>query len=580
MKPTPRRGPLSLVLLVLLPLSLLLTLSFSPVAPASAERLGPGRPDQPGFSGYTTRAGHEIGIAALGDGTVGICLDTGTRRWPHRAARPTTVTDPVVGYLLSTRLERARRDGVLAAALWWVVGKERALNSQPGRMRARLGEMRRESPALYRRVGAAVRALLADARRHAPPSTGYRAPRPGLGSDGRSGTVTDLGIRSAGGAWVLGATMRVTLQGARFTDGRAVRTLRTGTAPQALAWRRIGGEEVVVAVRYSDVPHHRYLLHRAGARFQRVAASAGSRTLAASARLPALPTPSITTRVNLQRASVGAVLADAVTVRGTGGSRLTGSWLLLGPVAPDASLRCRKARWAGAPVAGSGSFVVHGDSTVQVGRTRIQRGGCYTYQERLAPSPWTLGTPWTPAGLVEETSLVGPRQPVVPDHPQVATGGSRVARTTARAATAPRIVVPGTRVSATLHGTDFRRSTLTAPYQRTAAGIWRAGSTLSALVGTTVVVGHVSDNRDRPGAFHALRRVRIGQQVRTADSSGAVQRWRVVRIRALDRRKLPRSLFQQGIERRLVLITCTGRVNLPGGGFHYRKNLVVEAVPA
>lgn len=578
MKPTPHRGLLTLALLPM-PLVLSLLLTLSAISPAGAERLGPGRPDQPAFSGYTTRAGHEIGIAALGDGTVGICLDTGTRRWPHRATRPSAVTDPVVGYLLSTRLERARRDGVLAAALWWVVGKERALNSQPGRMRARLGEMRRESPALYRRVGAAARALLADARRHAPPRSGYLARRPGLGSDGRSGTITDLGIRSASGAWVPGADVRVSLRGARFADGRTVRTLRTGTTPRALSWRRIGGEEVVVTVRYDDVPHHRFLLHRAGALFQRVAASAGPRTLTTSARLPALPTPSITTLVNAQRASVGAVLVDAVTVRGTGGARLTGSWLLLGPVAPDASLRCRRARWSGAPVAGRGSFVVHGDGTVQVGRTRIHRGGCYTYQERLAPSPWTLGTPWTPAGLVEETSLVGPRQPRVPDHPQVATGGTRTVRVPVRAATTPRIVVPGSRVSATLHGTDFRRSTLTAPHRRTAAGIWRAGATLSALVGTTVVVGHVSDNRDRPGAFHALRRVRIGQQVRTMDTSGAVQRWRVVRVRALDRRRLPRSLFRQGIDRRLVLITCTGRVNLPGGGFHYRKNLVVEAVP-
>lgn len=551
---------------------------ISPGAPSAAEPLGPGRPDQPSFSGYTTRTGHELGVAAMPGGTVGICLDTGTRRWPRRASRPVLVSDPVVGYLLSTSLDAARRDGVLAAALWWAVGKERGLNSRPGRMRARLAELRRESPGLFQKVATTSRALLADARRHAPPASGYRAHRPGLGTDGRTGTITGLGLRSASGAWVPGIAVRVTLRGARFTDGRSTRSLRSGTAPRSLAWRRTGGREVRVSVRYTRVPEHRFHLHRSGARFQRVAASAGTRTLATAAHTPGLATPSLTTRVNLQHATVGHVLADAVTVRGTGGAKVTGEWVLLGPVAPDRSLRCRAARWTGAPVAGRGTFAVLGDSTVRVGRTRISRGGCYTYRERLLPSDWTLGTSWTAAGLVEETALVGPRRPVVPDHPQVATGGSRTLPGPARA-TAPRVVLPGTTLSASLHGADFRGPVLTAPHRRTAAGIWRRGATLSALVGTTVLVGHVSDRRDRPGAFHSLRRARPGSQVRTTDAAGKVQRWRVVRVRAVDRRRLPRGLFAQGVRRTLVLITCTDRVGHRAGGFHYRKNLVVEAVP-
>ncbi len=558
---------------------LLAVLVPASTVPAAAERLGPGRPDQPGFSGYTTRAGHELGVAALPGGTIGICLDTGTRRWPTRASRPLHVTDPVVGYLLSTRLGAARHDGVLAAALWWVVGKERGLNSQPARMSARLAELRRESPGLFRKVATTARALLVEARRYAAPVGGFRASRPGLGTDGRTGTLTDIGVRSATGRWVPGISVRVTLRGARFADGRSTRTWRSDAAPLRLGWRRTGGQEVRVSVRYTDVPEHRYHLYRPGARFQRVAASAGRRSLTTSARTPALPTPSVTTRVNRQRATVGDVLVDAVTVRGTGGVKVTGEWQLLGPVAPDRSHRCRAARWAGAPLAGRGTFGVLGDDTVQVGRTRISRGGCYTYRERLLPSDWTLGTPWTAAGIVEETALVAPRQPRIPGHPHVATGGSRSTQRLPRAASVPKVVVPGAKVSASLHGTDFRRSVLTAPHRRTAAGIWRAGATLSALVGTTVLVGHVSDDHDRPGAFHALRGVRVGAQVRTADSAGKVQRWRVVRVRAIDRRRLPRSIFAQGVPRRLVLITCTDRVRYPGGGFHYRKNLVVEAVP-
>ncbi|KRB73975.1 hypothetical protein ASE01_18425 [Nocardioides sp. Root190] len=566
------RPPLGLLALVLLTL-----LVLAPTAPADAERLGPGRPDQPAFSGYTTRAGHELGIAALADGTIGICLDTGTRLWPRRSTRATTVTDPVVGYLLSTTLGPARRDGALATALWWVVGKERGLNSQPRRMTSRLAELRRESPGLHRKVLTAARTLLADARRHAAPASGYRATPPRLTSEGRTGTVGGLGIRSAAGRWVPGIRMEITLTGATFTDGRSSRTVTTTTRASESAWHRIDGEAVTVRVRYTGVPEHRYRLHRSGARFQRVAASAGTRALTTSARTAELPTPSLTTRVNLQRALSGDVLVDAVTVRGTGGAKVAGEWRLLGPVRPDSGLRCRAVRWTGAPVAGRGTFSVTGDTTVHVGRTRVLRGGCYTYQERLTASARTMATAWTPAGLVEETSLVRPRPPAVPTHPVVDTGGQGAGRSTSGATA--RLRAPTARVSARLSGVDFRRSVLTAPVRRTDAGIWREGARLSALVGTTVVVGHVSDRRDRPGVFHRLRRLDVGDRLTTTDAGGSNLTWRVVRVRTVDRRRLPRSLFSQGIARRLVLITCTDRVRTSTGGFHYRKNLVVEAVP-
>lgn len=812
--------PLRLLSRGLLAALVLLSLIGLPLAPARAERIGPGHPSSAGFSGYTTRAGHELGIGRIPGGPPGICLDTGTRRWPTRAARPVLVSDPVVGYLLSTRLDAARRDAVLAAALWWSIGRVRGLNSQPGAMATRLAEVRRESPAVHARILRTSRALLLDAARHAPPATGYAASRPLLAAEGAAGALSGLGLRSSRGAWVPGIVVRLTLTGATFADGSATRTLRTGAAaPAALAWRRSGSAAVGVRVRYEQVPAHRYLRHALGARYQRVAASAGRRVLTTSATAPALRTPRLTTRVNRQRALVGDVLEDAVSVTGTGGARVrgewallgpvppdrrqrcaearwsgaavagrgtfevagdgvvqvgrtllrragcytyrerlllstrtagtpwtapgipeetalavlatptlrtrvnrqralvgdtlvdavtvrgtegvphagewlllgpvpaargrcagvdwsaapvlahgsfavagdgtvqvgrtrlpragcytyrerllpssrsagaawtpaglveetalaalvtptlttrvnrqrsrvgdilvdavtvrgtqrvphTGEWLLLGPVAPDARRRCTGARWAGAPVAARGSFTVAGDGTVQVGRTRLRRGGCYTYRERLLPSPRSAGATWTAAGLVEETSLAAPRQTPVPGHPSVDTGGRR--STPARAGRGPRqarVVVPTAGVGATLESVAFRGSTLPAPHERRRAGLWDGSVPLSSLVGTTLLAGHVSDDHDRPGAFHGLTRARVGQRITTADSSGAVRHWRIVRVRAVDRRHLPRSLFLQDISRRLVLITCTDRVSRPGGGFHYRKNLVVEAVP-
>lgn len=569
-------------LIRLLSCGLMAALLLSSVAPPTrAERLGPGHPSPPGFSGYTTRAGHELGIARLSDGTHGVCLDTGTRRWPQRPGRRTPVDDPVVGYLLSVHLDAARHDGVLAAALWWVVGRLERLNSEPDRMAARMAELRRESPRLFEVVVARASALVTEAARYAPPTDGYRASAPVLTTDGTTGTVAALGVRSAAGRWVPGLVARVTLTGATFDDGRSTHSYRTTTDPGLLGWRRTGARAVTVRVRYAQVPEHRYLLHRSGPRHQRVAASAGLRTLTTAATTPGLSTPTISTRVNRQRATVGDVLVDRVHVAGTRGAAMEGEWELLGPVRPDRDLRCRAARWTGAPLAARGTFRTHGDMTLDVGRAHIRRGGCYTYRERLIPSSVSLGAPWTRAGLVEETSLVAPRQPAVPRHPQVDTGGAHragAARWDAIAA-ADRVVVPGAGVAVRLVGAAFRGTTLGAPRSRERAGLWNGSAPLSSWVGTTVVTGHVADDRDRPGAFHALRRLRVGQRVSTSEATGAVRHWRVRSVRTVDRRRLPRSLFHQGIERRLVLITCAGRVDLPGGGFHYRRNLVVEAVP-
>ncbi len=548
--------------------------------PAHAEPLGPGHASSPQFSGYTTRSGHELGVARIPGGPFGICLDTGTRRWPTAAGRASRVTDPVTAYLLSRHLTRARSDGRLAVTLWWAVGRLRGLNAEPRSMDHRMAELGRERPALRDRVLRRAQTLLAEARRYAPPRSGYAAAAPSLATDGPTGTISGLGLRAASGRWTPGVLVRVELSGATFTDGSTTLSARSGTAPLSARWQRAGAAEVVARVRYTEVPAHHYLRYHQGADHQRVAASAGTRTLATTARARALSAPELATRVNLQRPRVGDVLVDAVSVTGTRGDALVGEWVLLGPVAPDDTLRCRRARWAGAPVAGRGTFSIEGDGTVQVGAVRVRRGGCYTYRERVLASPTSTGAPWTPAGLVEETSLAAPRQATVPRHPQVDTGARQAFGSRGRASRhGSRVVVPSGRIAAWLSPVAFRRSTLPAPHHPRSAGAWTGSVPLSSLVGTTLLAGHVSDARDRTGAFHGLRRARVGQRITTTDTAGAVRHWRIVLVRSVDRRRLPRSLFHQGIERRLVLVTCTDRVTLPGGGFHYRRNLVVEAEP-
>lgn len=702
----------------------------SSARPSGAGRVAPVAARSPGFAGLTTPSGHELGVARLPDGTTGLCLDAGPRPWPTPASghrRATTVTDPVVGYLLSVRLPRARRDPAHAAALWWAIGLLRGRNSGPAAMRAYLAELGRVDAGLAARVRRTGGRWVRDAVRHAAPRHGYRAPTPVLAPDG----LTGLGLRSARGLPVPGVRVHLRLTGgATFADGRTTRAFTTTTtAPAPVTWRR-GSEParaVGVQVTYAQVPEHRFRLHRSGPRVQRVATSSGLRILRTHATAPALRIPVIRTQVNLQHAQVGARLVDAVTVSGLGtrrlpspllgewqllgpvapapapapasapspaacqdrdwsgaplaghgrftvphdgtfsvgatqvtvtgcytyrerlagsattapapwtpaglveettlvtsaphirtlvnrqrategdtlvdkvvvtglptgpgtsdasetsGSSLTGQWQLLGPVAPDRTGRCARASWTGAPVAGAGTFAVPltgaTSATVAVGRTRITRGGCYTYREALAGSPHSAPVSWTAAGIAEETSLVGPRPVPVPHHPRVDTGGSRKGapqhgRTRGRAT----VALPRLGLTATLSGIAFRGSVLPAPRGARHAGQWTHGASLDALVGTTVLTGHVADDRGRPGAFAGLRSARRGDVVRVAEG-GTVRRWRVIRTWSADRSRLPRSVFTQDVARRLVLITCTDRVATPGGGFHYRRNLVVEAVP-
>jgi hypothetical protein len=111
-------------------------------------------------------------------------------------------------------------------------------------------------------------------------------------------------------------------------------------------------------------------------------------------------------------------------------------------------------------------------------------------------------------------------------------------------------------------------------------GFWSGGARPGDALGTAVLVGHVSDDRDRPGVLGRVRGVRRGALVVVQDASGRRHRYRVTAVRSYAKAALPRSVFSQHGPHRLVLLTCSHRVTYPGGAFHYARNLVVTARPA
>lgn len=143
---------------------------------------------------------------------------------------------------------------------------------------------------------------------------------------------------------------------------------------------------------------------------------------------------------------------------------------------------------------------------------------------------------------------------------------------------AQRLVIGSVGIVARVVPVWFVGRRLQIPAAVSAVGFWTDGARLGDAVGRTVLVGHVSDNSDRPGVMGRIRRLEHGAEVRVR-AGGRAHRFRVVRIRSYAKAGLPRSVFSQTGPHRLVLITCSQRVATAGGGFHYVRNLVVEAVP-
>jgi len=150
---------------------------------------------------------------------------------------------------------------------------------------------------------------------------------------------------------------------------------------------------------------------------------------------------------------------------------------------------------------------------------------------------------------------------------------------TVRPGAAGTLQVPNLGIEAPVDAVGLDGSAMAIPTDPTRLG-WLTGTAKPGdLVGASVVSGHVSDRDDRPGALSRLDEVRPRATIIWTDSAGRTYRFRVERVRLFSRdHALPAWLFATDGPHVLHLITCAGRISTPGGGFHYRSNLVVTAV--
>lgn len=111
-------------------------------------------------------------------------------------------------------------------------------------------------------------------------------------------------------------------------------------------------------------------------------------------------------------------------------------------------------------------------------------------------------------------------------------------------------------------------------------GLSSAGATLAAPDGTVLAAGHVNDYNQGYGALYQLSTIQPGALVVVTGNDGSPTRWVTDALANVNKSVLPQDIFDAHGERRLVLVTCGGKIlTLPNGAHTYADNIVVSAAP-
>ncbi|EID52689.1 class F sortase [Saccharomonospora xinjiangensis] len=173
--------------------------------------------------------------------------------------------------------------------------------------------------------------------------------------------------------------------------------------------------------------------------------------------------------------------------------------------------------------------------------------------------------------------------------PEVGSSGGRAADALAAApapaasepAPAPpaEVSVPSVGLRAPVVGVGVAEGgQLDVPVDVATAGWYRAGPVPGQTSGSSVLVGHVNDVEQGPGAFARIAEVELGDVVRLRTESGQDLRFTVVAREQWAKSEVPLDrLFDTGGAARLVLLTCGGVFDRDSGS--YEDNIAVTAVP-
>ncbi len=344
-----------------------------------------------------------------------ICIDA-MDAGPTIMTDATTVSDPIVDYLLRNYINT--QDNDTAAALALVV--KRAYDSHPDRVEAALAETGRVAE-----IEAIATAMVNDAYANAGPFTGTVSMTQDLNNP-RIGTVS-MGILNRQSNYVGGVSVTATISGPAVFDATGTNTFTytTSNAPGVTPWRATGNGDISITLTSnSGLPDGNWTMRPPqGAGYQRTAAPGGGYVYPTAFDPVGFDaifdySPKIATNTSQQDANAGSPISDTVTISGGApNSTVTVTNTLYGPLAAPPTL-------ADAAPSGTGkvgtltqdvTLDANGTATFTMGPLTVPEAGWYVWQESLAGGSLPDGTKWNPftGKFGEETEATNSHQAVL-----------------------------------------------------------------------------------------------------------------------------------------------------------------------
>jgi sortase family protein len=192
----------------------------------------------------------------------------------------------------------------------------------------------------------------------------------------------------------------------------------------------------------------------------------------------------------------------------------------------------------------------------------------------LAMAGW--GLVWAPRAVPADPA--SDRGELPPPTAVAMTPGTTAPSPTPRIVGRPlSLIIPALGVRAPVDAVDARDGDLQVPDDPDRVGWWQEGASPGGGAGTALIAGHVDTARSGPGALFWLDRLRPGDAVTVATTSGDA-RYVVVALRRYPKADLPRSIAAPAGSPGLTIVTCGGPFDHAARS--YLDNVVVDAIPA
>lgn len=107
---------------------------------------------------------------------------------------------------------------------------------------------------------------------------------------------------------------------------------------------------------------------------------------------------------------------------------------------------------------------------------------------------------------------------------------------------------------------------------------WVDGSNVNSDKGNIVLAGHISWNGVR-GSVYNLAYLKSGNRAYLTDSKGRLQEYQLESLSTIKKTKLPEWVWDTEADKKLVVVTCGGKITKRSDGYHFDSNTIAVFKP-